>query len=129
LRPIIYATAIPVQQGFTRTPQRGHAKTVPLTAMAALMEFPALVVIHRVTSGCLAKAVTDVYQHRATISLSQLRHSHVLKVARGASLHRIALTASLASTSLAMDTAIKVVQQDTTSPYSQVNVSHAHTIA
>jgi len=67
-----------------------------------------LVAVYRLISGCLAQAAADVYQCQATMSRSQLRHSHALKVAQGVYLPKIALSVSLASTSLATDTATKV---------------------
>jgi len=80
-----------------------------MTASLVMMDFCAKLATLTQTFECLVQAVADVCQHQATMNLSQLKLSHVLKVAQGAYLPYIALSASVASTSLAMDTATKAV--------------------
>jgi len=92
LPPIIYATIILALQGSTRTRQLEPVKIAPLTAIAARMEFSALVVTHKAISECLARTAADVYQHPATMNPTQLRRSHALKVAQDASLPKIVLS-------------------------------------
>jgi len=88
---------------------------VRLTAITAQMEFSVLVVTHKATSGCSVQTLADVYQRQVTISHLRLRHSHALKVAQDVSRPEIVLPVLLASTSLLMDTATKVVHYDSIS--------------